>query len=212
MPTVEQSTKYNTADFIKALKKEANSSIDVLVAAIPSYHHLKKAIFELRKSDEFSSLFEIKFVVTKVCANNFFQNANRNIYNYLIENCIKGVCNAIVFETTPLIDRDEHVLMQKILRAANFEEGLLPVHSRYSFDLELLSQILMRQNEKFNMLYTKYFYGFEKENASSNYREGKSITGHYFNYRYPILESALNSTLRKALNIPISDASFLLPK
>ena len=64
----------------------------------------------------------------------------------------------------------------------------------------------MRQNEKFNMLYTKYFYGFEKENASSNYREGKSIAGHYFNYRYPIIESALNSTLKKALNIPISDA------
>jgi hypothetical protein len=56
------------------------------------------------------------------------------------------------------------------------------------------------------MLYTKYFYGFEKENASSNYREGKSIAGHYFNYRYPILESALNSTLKKALNIPIADA------
>lgn len=72
MPTVEQSTKYNTVDFIKALKKEANNSIDVLVAAIPSYHHLKKAIFELRKSDDFSSLFDIKFVVTKVCANNFF--------------------------------------------------------------------------------------------------------------------------------------------
>lgn len=139
MPTVEQSTKYNTVDFIKGLKKEANSSIDVLVAAIPSYHHLKKAIFELRKSDDFSSLFDIKFVVTKVCANNFFQNENRNIYNYLIENCIKGVCNAIVFETSPLIDRDEHVLIQKILRAANFEEGLLPVHTRYSFDLELLS-------------------------------------------------------------------------
>jgi hypothetical protein len=121
------------------LKKEANNSIDVLVAAIPSYHHLKKAIFELRKSDDFSSLFDIKFVVTKVCANNFFQNENRNIYNYLIENCIKGVCNAIVFETSPLIDRDEHVLIQKILRAANFEEGLLPVHTRYSFDLELLS-------------------------------------------------------------------------
>jgi len=62
------------------------------------------------------------------------------------------------------------------------------------------------------MLYTKYFYGFEKENATSFYREGKSITGHYFNYRYPILESALNTTLKRALNIPIKDVEFLLPK
>jgi hypothetical protein len=102
--------------------------------------------------------------------------------------------------------------MQKILRAANFEEGVLPVHSRYSFELELLSQILMRQNEKFNMLYTKYFYGFEKEGATAAYRDGKSTHGHYLNYRYPILESAINSTLRKALNHPITDVNFLLPK
>jgi hypothetical protein len=33
----------------------------------------------------------------------------------------------------------------------------------------------MRQNDKFNMLYTKYFYGFEKEGASQFYRDGKNI-------------------------------------
>jgi len=71
-----------------------------MVAAIPSYHHLKKAIFELRKNEEFTSKFDIKFVVTKVSANNFFSNDNRNLYNFLVENCIKGVCNAIVFETS----------------------------------------------------------------------------------------------------------------
>ena len=102
--------------------------------------------------------------------------------------------------------------MQRILRAANFEEGLLQVHSRHSFDIELLSQILMRQNEKFNLLYTKYFYGFEKEGASSSYREGKSVLGHYIQYKYPILESALGDTLERAINFPISDASILLPK
>lgn len=102
--------------------------------------------------------------------------------------------------------------MQRILRSANFEQGVLPVHSRYSFDLELLSQILIRQNDKFNMLYTKYFYGFEKEAATVSYRDGKSIQGHYFNYRYPFLESALDSTIARAINVPIKDAAFLLPK
>ena len=53
---------------MKALKKDAPTDIDVMVAAIPSYHHLKKAIFELRKNDEFTSQFDIKFVVTKVNA------------------------------------------------------------------------------------------------------------------------------------------------
>lgn len=212
MPTVQASVKYNTADFVKALKGQANDQIDVLVAAIPSYHHLKKAIFELRKSDEFTSTFDIKFVVTKVCAQNFFMNENRQIYNYMLENCIKGVCNAVIFETSPLVDREELHLMQRILRAANFEEGVLPVHSRYSFDLELLSQILMRQNEKFNMLYTKYFYGFEKEAATGFFREGKNVQGHYFQYKYPILESELKNTLQKAINQPINDVSFLLPK
>jgi hypothetical protein len=111
-PTVQQSARYNTNEFIKAIKKEANENLDVMVAALPSYHHLKKAIFELRKSDEFTQLFDIKFVITKVAVNNFFQNENRNLYNFLLENCIKGVCNAVIFDTTGgLIELNELHLM-----------------------------------------------------------------------------------------------------
>jgi hypothetical protein len=62
----------------------------------------------------------------------------------------------------------------------------------------------MRQNEKFNILYTKYFYGFEKEGSTNFYRENKSIIGHYFNYRYPILESSISSTLKRVINVPVS--------
>lgn len=184
----------------------------MLVAVIPSYHHLKKAIFEFRKSEEFTSAFDIKFVVTKVSALNFFSTPNRNTYNFLIENCIKGVCNAVIFETSQLVPRSELQLMQSILKAANFEQGVLPVHSRYNFDLELLSQILMRQNDKFNMLYTKHFYGFEKECSSGAYRDGKAISGHYFSYRYPVIEKLLTTRLQKALNLPINDVKFLLPR
>ena len=80
-----------------------------------------------------------------------------------------------------------------------------------AFDLERLSQILMRQNERLNMLYTKHFYGFEKEGKSDYYLENK-VTGHYFNFRYPFKESVLKYTLFKALNIPIKDVKFLLPR
>jgi hypothetical protein len=105
MPTVQQSTKYSTTEFVKALLKDSPKDVDVIVAALPSYHHLKKAIFELRKADEFTAQFDIKFVVTKVSAQNFFMNSNRQPYNFLIENCIKGVCNAVIFETNQLIER-----------------------------------------------------------------------------------------------------------
>lgn len=146
------------------MKAETYTDIDVLVAAIPSYHHLKKVLFELRKHEDFT--FNLQFVVTKVSSTNFFADGNRQTYNYLLENCLKGVCNAVVFETSALVDRSELMLMQDIIKSVNFREGVLPVHSRFSFDLELLSQILMRQNDKFNLLYTKHFYGFEKEQGN----------------------------------------------
>jgi hypothetical protein len=111
MPTVQCSTRFNVSEFIQEIKKEVNDSIDVLVAVIPSYHHLKKAIFELRKDNSFTSNFDIKFVVTKVNALNFFSSPNRTLYNYLIENCIKGVCNAVIFETSQSVPREELQLM-----------------------------------------------------------------------------------------------------
>ena len=52
----------------------------VIVAAIPAYNHLKKVIFELKKSDEFSQVFDIKFVITKVLAKNFYTSKNRNYF------------------------------------------------------------------------------------------------------------------------------------
>ena len=70
----------------------------------------------------------------------------------------------------------------------------------------------MRQNEKFNMLYTKYFYGFEKEGTSAFYRQGKGIQGHYFDFRYPLVEEIAKELLQKLINTPVTDALALLPK
>lgn len=93
MPTVQSSIKYQTESFVESLIKEVadETELDVVVATLPAYHHLKKAIFELRKNQQFTSRFDIKFVLTKVSANNFFLNENRNIFQFLIENCMKGV-------------------------------------------------------------------------------------------------------------------------
>jgi predicted PilT family ATPase len=48
MPTVQSSVKYTTDAFVSALIASASQE-DVIVATLPSYHHLKKTIFELRK-------------------------------------------------------------------------------------------------------------------------------------------------------------------
>jgi len=41
------------------------------------------------------------------------------------------------------------------------------------------------------MLFTKYFYGFEKEGSSVYFRENKNIQGFFFNYRRPIKQSLI---------------------
>ena len=62
-----------------------------------------------------------------------------------------------------------------------------------------------------NILYNKYFYGFEKEGKSAYFQE-KTVSGLYLPYRYPIREDLLDSTLMQALNIPIRDAESLKPR
>ena len=54
------------------------------------------------------------------------------------------------------------------------------------------------------IIYTKFFYGFEKE-GRSNYFFEKAVFGHYFNYKIPIKEAYLGSTIMKALNQPLFD-------
>ena len=53
---------------------------------------------ELRKSENFVRRFEIKFVITRVRAHNFYMNEHCNVFQFLIENCMKGIAHAVVFE------------------------------------------------------------------------------------------------------------------
>lgn len=52
----------------------------VIVATVPGYNHLKKIIFELKKSEEFGKVFDIKYVLTKVAAKDFYTSKNRNYF------------------------------------------------------------------------------------------------------------------------------------
>lgn len=71
--------------------------------------------------------------------------------------------------------------------------------------------ILSAQFEKMNILYNKYFYGFEKEGKSAYFQE-KAVTGIYLPFRYPFREDLLDSTLHLALNVPVSNVESLRPR
>ena len=75
-----------------------------------------------------------------------------------------------------------------ILHSASFENAVLPLHIK--IDLEALSSILLKQSDKLNMLYTKHFYGFEKEGKCDYYQE-KACQGHYFNFKYQFRKDLL---------------------
>ena len=125
MPSVQSSTSYSTPEFVKELNKftdglvAQSKHIDTIAAVMPSYHHLKKAIMELRKSEDFNKRFEIKFVITKVRAINFYRNNNKNLYQFLIENCMKGIASAVIFEKSVLINEDEVDVMYHTLKNVN---------------------------------------------------------------------------------------------
>ncbi len=126
---------------------------------------------------------------------------------------MKGVAHAIIFEKTTTVSQPETDLMQKQLVNANFEQNVLPTTGK-SFKFEDLSQILMHSSvfqDKLNILYNKYFYGFEKEGKSQYFQE-KSVSGIFLPFRYPLREDLLDSILMIALNTPISHIDQVKPR
>ena len=66
MPVVE-STKFTSDTFLNGLFKHwEENQTKTVVAVIPSYHHLKKAIFEFKKDTKFNETFNLEFVITKL--------------------------------------------------------------------------------------------------------------------------------------------------
>jgi len=56
--------------------------------------------------------------------------------------------------------------MTKTLKNANFSRNVILTNGK-TFEIDDLAKVLCYQNEKFSILYNKYFYGFEKEGKSS---------------------------------------------
>ena len=117
---------------------------------------------------------------------------------------MKGVCNAVVFERHN-IPQEEIDGMYKTLKNANFARNVMVTPGR-SFPIEDLAKVICYQNDKFSILYNKYFYGFEKE-AKSTYYMDNAVQGAYFNFRYPLNEKLMHSHLKKALHMSLFEES-----
>jgi hypothetical protein len=71
------------------------------------------------------------------------------------------------------------LIMQNALENANFPENVLMAQGK-TFSLQDLVTILnMNSNDKLNVLYNKFFYGFEKEGKSS-YHLPNQVSGAFY--------------------------------
>lgn len=207
---VKNSTTFSTDEFLKGLFEHCSTHpTSMVVAVLPSYHHLKKAIFEFKKDSKFNDTFELEHVITRVSARNFYRDKNRNTYQFLLENCLKGICDVIIFEKAG-IEPSEFQSMRKQLCEVNDSENILNVTGR-SFEYKELAEILQKKSSKYSLLYGKYFYGFEKEGRSSYYLSN-AVQGIYFNFKVPLKLDVLNKRLHKLFNSPIEDPKDLVPE
>lgn len=163
----------------------------------------------MKKETAFNDAFNLKHVITKVSAKNFYMHKNRNIYQFLLENCLRGISHAIIFEKGNL-SIGETNLMKSIIAEANDESNILPVSGR-TFKFDDLKKILNSTNDKFNMMYNKFYYGFEKEGKASVYSE-KSVQGYYFKFQIPLREDLLVKNLFQIFCKGIKDPKSIIPK
>lgn len=91
--------------------------------------------------------------------------------------------------------------MTKTLMNANFGRNVILTTGK-TFNIDDLAKVLCYQNEKFSILYNKYFYGFEKEGKSS-YFLANAAQGTYINFRYPLNEEMVPDLLMKTINVPL---------
>lgn len=204
------STRFSCEDFLKGLFSHlASHPTSTVVAVIPSYHHLKKAIFEFKKVAQFNDTFDLQYVITRVSAKNFYRHKNRNTYQFLLENCLKGICDVVLFDKAG-VNLNEIQLMRKQICEVNDHANILNVKGR-TFEWSELQDILKTKDNKYALLYGKYFYGFEKEGRSTYYNEC-AVSGEYFKFKIPLRLDALEKRLHRVFTDSIHDFKDLVPE
>jgi hypothetical protein len=94
--------------------------------------------------------------------------------------------------------------MLKTLKNANFARNVIVTNGK-TFSMDEMAKVLCYQNEKFSILYNKYFYGFEKEGKSNYFLDNAVEEGVYFNFKFPLNELLLPLTMVRAINLPLGD-------
>ena len=61
------------------------------------------------------------------------------------------------------------------------------------------------------MLYTKHFYGFEKEGKCDTYNE-KQVVSNVFNFRYPVNQYEIQDKLQPCIGLGLTDVEWLIPE
>lgn len=103
--------KFSPSKLLTRLQEAKNESVNNYVVPIPGYHHLKKVIYHFKGQTEFNSAFKVKAVITKVHAKNFYQSRDKLIYQYLLENCAEGLCDAVILERSFVPDAEISLIM-----------------------------------------------------------------------------------------------------
>jgi len=70
----------------------------------------------------------------------------------------------------------------------------------------------MRQNDRLNMLYTKHFYGFEREGKSESYLEKQVQPGSVFTFKYPLRMYDVQDKVLPLVATGLRNVDFLMPK
>jgi hypothetical protein len=131
------------------------------------------------------------------------------MYQFIIENCLKGICDAVILEKGN-VSQEEFSHMRNIISEVNDPENILTT-TRRTFDWEDLETILKKKHNRYSLLYGKYFYGFEREARSAYYSEN-AVQGAYFLFKTPLREDLLERSVHLAFCNPVDDPKTLVPK
>jgi hypothetical protein len=72
---VKESIEFSSKIFLEQLFEfYSSANCSTIVAVLPSYHHLKRAIFEFKKVEQFNEYFDLQYILTRVSAKNFYRH------------------------------------------------------------------------------------------------------------------------------------------